>query len=105
MYTHLLNRLRLPNKPVHITSHDFKSQVIVHVRESYKTAILNHYIDHLSPVHKPDVLVIPMRTYGLVLGLPWFITHKPEINWATGQSTSLRTPSGHGEPCRSGKIV
>jgi hypothetical protein len=26
------------------------------------------YMNHLAPVHKPEVLVVPMRAYDLVLG-------------------------------------
>jgi len=68
-------------------------------------AMTVRYLDHLAPVHKPEVLVIPMRDYDLVLGLPWFKTRKPEIEWATGRLISSRTPSGRGEEHRSGMIV
>jgi hypothetical protein len=46
-----------------------------------------------------------MTAYDLVLGLPWFKTRKPEIDWATGRSTSSTTPSWQGEARRSGMIV
>jgi len=62
-------------------------------------------MDHLAPVHETEVLVVPMRAYDLVLGLPWFKTRKPEIAWATGRLTSLRTPSGQEEAHTSGMIV
>jgi len=75
------------------------------VFESRKTAMTVQYMDHLAPVHELEVLVIPMRAYNLVLGLTWFKTRKPEIDWATGRLTSLKTPSGQGEACRSGIIV
>jgi hypothetical protein len=68
-------------------------------------AMTVQYMNHLAQVHKPEVLVVPTRAYELVLGLPWFKTRKPEIDWATGQLTSLRTPSGQGEARRSGMIV
>jgi len=57
---------------------------MVHARESHKTAMTVQYIDHLAPVHEAEVLVVPMRAYDLVLGLPWFKTRKLEIDWATG---------------------
>jgi hypothetical protein len=63
------------------------------------------YMDDLPPVHEPEVLVVAMRAYDLVLGLPWFKTRKPEIDWVTGRLTSLRTTSGQGETRRSGMIV
>jgi hypothetical protein len=46
-----------------------------------------------------------MRAYDLILGLPWFKTRKPEIDWATSRLTSSRTPSGQGEACRSVTMV
>jgi len=101
----LLNRLGLPHEAAHITTHGLDGQVIAHARESRKTAMTVQYMDHLAPVHKPEVLVIPMRANDLVLGLPWFKTSKPEINWATGRLTSLTTSSGQGEARRSGMIV
>jgi len=80
----LLNRLGLPHDTAHITTHGFDGQVIAHARESRKTVMTVQYMDHLAPVHEPEVLVVPMRAYDLVLGLPWFKSHKPEIDWATG---------------------
>ena len=74
-------------------------------RENRKTAMTVQYMDHLAPDHEPEVVVIPMRAYDLVLGLPWFKTHKPEIDWATGRLSSFRTPSGQGEARRSGMTV
>jgi hypothetical protein len=105
MSPQLLNRLGLPHEAAHITTHSLDSQVIAHSRESHKTAMTVQYVDHLAPVHEPEVLVVPMGAYNLVLGLPWFKTRKPEIDWASGRLTSLRTPSGQGEARRSGMIV
>ena len=57
-------------------------------------------VDH-SPVlgrsrtgRQPDVLVMPMRAYNLVCGLPWFHKQNPDIDWA--RLTSLRSPSASG---------
>jgi len=63
------------------------------------------YMDHLTLVHEPEVLVVQMRAYDLVLGLLWFKSRKPEIDWATGQLTSPRSPSGQGQAGRSGIMV
>ena len=105
MSPQLLNRLGLPHEAAHITTHGLDGQVIAHARESRKTAMTVQYMDHLAPVHEPEVLVVPTGAYDLVLGLPWFKTRKPEIDWATGRLTSLRTPSRQGEARRSGMIV
>jgi hypothetical protein len=52
------------------------------------------YMDHLSPIQEAEVLVVPMRTYDLVLGLPWFQSRNPDIDWQSGQLLALRTPGG-----------
>jgi len=101
----LLNRLGLHHEAAHITTHGLTSQVIAHANESCKTAMMVQYMDHSAPLHKPEVLVIPMRAYDIVLGLRWLKPRKPDIDWATGRLTSLRTPSGQGEAGRSGIIV
>jgi hypothetical protein len=101
----LPNTLGQPHEAAHYTTHSLDGQVIAHPRESGKTAMTVQYLDHLALVHEPEVLVVPMRAYNLVLGLPWFKTRKPEIDWANGRLTSLRTPCGQGEARRSGIIV
>jgi hypothetical protein len=40
-------------------------------------------MDYLAPVDEQEELVIPIRAYRLMLGLPWFKTRKPENDWAT----------------------
>jgi len=63
------------------------------------------YMDHLASVHELEVLVVSIMGNDPVLGKPWFEIRKPEIDWATGRFTSLRTPSGQGEARRSGMMV
>jgi hypothetical protein len=36
-----------------------------------------------------------MTAYDLVLGLPWFQSRNPEIDWSKGQLLGLRTPVGN----------
>jgi len=40
------------------------------------------------------VLVVPRRTYALVLGLPRFQSRNPDLNWQSGRLLALRTPGG-----------
>jgi hypothetical protein len=101
----LLNRLGLPHKAAHIRTHSLDSQVFVHARKCCKMAKMVHDMDHVGLVHEPEVLVIPIRTYDLVLGLALFICRKPDRHWDTGRLTALRTACGQGEACRSGMIV
>jgi len=64
-------------------------------KDSRKMTISCQYLEHLAPVDEPDVLVVPMTAYDLVLGLPWFQSWNPEINWSKGQLLGLWTPVGN----------
>ena len=44
--------------------------------ESRKASLLVQYFEHLEPVDESEVVVIPMKAYTLVLGLPWQQTRK-----------------------------
>jgi len=46
------------------------------VKESQKASLLVQYFEYLEPVDESEVLVIPMKEYNLVLGLPWQETRK-----------------------------
>jgi len=63
-------------------------------KESRKASLLVHYFEHLKPVHESEVLVVPMKAYDLVLGLPWFKARNTEIDWTKGRLTALQTPNG-----------
>jgi len=62
-------------------------------KESRKASLLVQYFEHLKPVDKSDVLVVPMKAYDLVLGLEWFKARNPDIDWTKGQLAALRTPN------------
>jgi len=79
----LLNRLGLPHEAAHITTHDLDGQVTTHARELRKTTMTILYMDHLALVDDPEVIVVEIRAYDLVLGLRWFKSRKREIDWAT----------------------
>ena len=49
---------------------------------SRKTRITVQHWDYLAQVDRSDMLVMPMRAYNLVLGLPWFPKQNPDIDWA-----------------------
>jgi len=51
-------------------------------------------MEHLAPVTEPEVLVVPMRAYDLVLGLLWIRARNPEIDWNLRRFTALRSPNG-----------
>jgi hypothetical protein len=70
MSPQLLNRLQLPNEAAHITTPGLDGQVVAQARESRKMAMKVQYMDHLVTVHESEVLVIRMRAYDLVTGIP-----------------------------------
>jgi hypothetical protein len=64
-------------------------------KDRRKTTISCQYFEHLAPVDEPDILVVPMTAYDLVLGYSWFQSWNPEIDWSKGQFLGLRTPVGN----------
>ena len=95
MAPRLLRQLGLPSEPAHITTLGLDSRVMMSAKDSRKTTISCQYFEHLAQVDEPDVLVVPMTAYDLVLGLPWFQSRNPEIDWSKGQLLGLRTPVGN----------
>jgi len=67
----LLKRLGISHQAAHITTVGLNGGVMEHATDSRKkTRISVQYLDYLPPVDKSDVLVVPMRPYDVVLGLP-----------------------------------
>jgi hypothetical protein len=96
MAPRLLRKLGLPHEAAHTTTLGLIGHVIEHARDSRKTIISAQYFDHLAPVDEPEVPVVPITAYDLVLGLPWFQARNPEIDWSRNRLLSLRTPYGLG---------
>jgi hypothetical protein len=90
----LLRKLELPHEPAFTSTQGVNGQVMMSAKESQKAGLLVQYFERLKPVDKSEVLVVPMKAYDLVLGLPWFKARNPETNWTKGQLTALRTPNG-----------
>jgi len=96
MAPRLLKRLGISNEAAHITTLGLNRRVMQHAKDSRKTWITVQYLNYLTPVDESDELVVRMRTYDLVLGLPWFQKYTPDIDWAHRRLTSLRSPSATG---------
>jgi hypothetical protein len=96
MTPRLLRKLGLPHEAAHTTTLGLNGHVMEHARDSRKTTISAQYFDHLAPVDEPEVLVVPIKAYDLVLGLPWFRARNPEIDWSRNRLLSLRTHCGSG---------
>ena len=90
----LRKRLGLADEPAYITTIGLKGHVMAHASESRKTMFTVQYMEHLSLVQESEVLVVPMRAYDLVLGLPWYQSRNPDIDWQSGRHLALRTPGG-----------
>ena len=94
MTPRLRKRLGLVDEPAYVTTLGLNGHVMAHASESRKTWFTVPYMEHLSPVQESEVLVVPMRAYDLVLGLPWFQSRNPDVDWQSGQLLALRTPGG-----------
>ena len=70
MTPRLLKRLGISHQAALITTLAMTGGVIQHAKDSRKTRITVQCVDYLAPVDRSDVLVVPMRAYDLVLGLP-----------------------------------
>jgi hypothetical protein len=90
----LLRKLELPHEPAFTSTQGLNGQVMMSAKESQKASLLVQYFEHLKPVDESEVLVVPMKAYDLVLGLPWFKERNPEIDWTNGRWTALQTPNG-----------
>jgi hypothetical protein len=94
MAPRLRKRLGQADEPAYVKSLGLNGQVMAHTSESRKMAFTVQCMEHLSPVHESEVLVVPMRAYDLVLGLPCFQSRNPGIDWQCGRLLALRTPGG-----------
>jgi len=86
----LLKKLELPHEPAFTSTQGLNDQVMMFARKSRKASLLVEYFEHLKPVDKSEVSVVPMKPYHLVLGLPWFKARNPEIECTKGRLTALR---------------
>jgi len=94
MAPRLRKRHGLVDEPAYLTTVGLNGHVLAHASDGRKTTFTIQYMEHLSPVEESEVLVVPMRANDLVLGLPWFQSRNPDIDWQSGRFLALRTPGG-----------
>jgi hypothetical protein len=99
----LIEILGLGTEQAHTTTYGLNGNIMFHARDSRKTRLSVSYFEHEQPVDESDVLIVPMTAYDLVLGLPWFKTRNPEIDWEAGRLLSLQRRQP--QPNRHGKEV
>ena len=85
----LVRSLGLKTSPAYITTLGLGGTFLVYARDSRRMRTTMRYFPHLAPVDESDILVVNMIAYDLVLGLPWFQCHGPEIDWARKRLLSL----------------
>ena len=90
----LLRKLRLGDeaRPANVTTFGLNGQILQNAKDSRKIDLRVRYSDDLNKATKRDILCVPIKDYDLVLGLPWFKNHKPEIDWEANRVLGLRTP-------------
>jgi hypothetical protein len=85
----LLRKLKLPHEPAFTSTQGLNGQVMMSAKESRKASLLIQDFEHFKPVDELEDLVVPMKAYDLVLGLPWFKARNPEIDMTKGRLTAL----------------
>jgi hypothetical protein len=90
----LRKRLDLAEEPAYVTSLGLNGQVMAHASGSRKMVFTVQSMEHLSLVREPEVLVVPLPAYDLVLGLPWFQSRNPDVDWQPCRLLALQTPRG-----------
>ena len=94
MAPRLLKKLGISHEVAHITTLGLGGQIVQHGKDSRKTSTTVQYMEHLARVTEPEVLVVPMQAYDLVLRQQWFRAPNPEIDWNLRPLTALRSPIG-----------
>ena len=94
MTPRLRKQLGIADEPAYVTTLGLNGHIMAHVSERQKTTFTVRYMEQLSLVQESKVLVVPVRAYDLVLGLPWFQSRNPDVDWQCGRLLALRTPAG-----------
>jgi hypothetical protein len=94
MSPRLRKKLGLADEAVGITTIGLDGRVMESAKNSQKVTMTVQYLEHLAPVDEQEVLVVPIQAYDLVLGLPWFTSRNPNIDWTCRRLNCLGTPYG-----------
>jgi len=84
MSPRLRTRLCLADEPAYVMTLGLNGHVFAHASAIPITAFTVHSLEHLSPVQESKVHVVPMREYDLVMGVPWFQSIYPDVDWQIG---------------------
>ena len=89
MAPRLRKGLGLADEPAYVTTVGLNGQVLAYASKRRKTAFTVQLMAHLSPVQESEVLVMPMRAYDGVLGLPWCQSRNPDVDWQRSRLLAL----------------
>ena len=67
--------------PAHMAVWGLHWAILACAEDSRKLSLTLQYLQDTTAVDEPDILVVEMKAYELVLGLPWFQRHGPEVGW------------------------
>jgi len=69
MPSRLLKQLGISHEGAQNTILGLGRQITQHAKDSRKTSITFQYMQHLALVTEPEMQIVPMRAYNLLLGL------------------------------------
>ena len=79
----LSERLRLASTKANTATYGVNGKTLCEAEASRQCDVIVAYkeeLNHVSP-HQITALVVEMETYDVILGMPWFETENPEIDW------------------------
>lgn len=84
----LLQKLGISNEAAHSATLGLGGQIMQHVKDGQKTSTTIQYLEHLALVTEQEVLVVSLRAWVVVLGLPFLRARNPEIDWTLPRLTA-----------------
>lgn len=86
--------LGLPDQPTSIITLDLNCQGSSHRSQCRKNLFTVQYLAYLQPVEQSEVLVGHMRASDMALGLVWFHSRNPEVDWQHCRLLAQQTSGG-----------
>lgn len=83
------HKFRLETKPANTTTYGINGQILVNCSDSHKTEFTAQYIPHWTLIKETETLIVLLKTYDMVLGIPWLQDQQPKIDWVAGKILGL----------------
>jgi len=94
MAPRLQKRVRPAAEPAYTMTLGHNGQAMAHASDSRKMVFPVQYLEHLSPIKEPEVVVVHLLAYNFILGWPWFQCRNPDNELQSSLLFPLRTPGG-----------